>query len=271
VLVHDYLDVALDEVWQVATADLPNLKSSLEEILSAKGWLQSFEESASLAGLSAASTAIRPVSEEEIERIVLTCRSVPMTEAEYKQEDYVTNVFLTVLDLQMHNVVVNKSIEHYWSKRWDEVRTLDDLERLLARFSDDQEGNREVAQYLWGNNHWVRVQWMRGLVTFLSESRLTTQEKLREWAARSEFHRDFEGRVKNLGIAAFKWLTMRLGVDTVKPDVHLRRFVEKIVEHGVSDEELVRVIEEVARRLELSPRRLDWSLWEFQRGAPGAI
>jgi hypothetical protein len=44
--------------------------------------------------------------------------------------------------------------------RWSELRTLDDLEEALARFPDDQEGNREVAQYLWGNNHWTRVQWL---------------------------------------------------------------------------------------------------------------
>jgi hypothetical protein len=35
--------------------------------------------------------------------------------------------------------------------------------------------------------------------------------------------------VKHLGLAAYKWLTMRLGVETVKPDVHVHRFVESAV------------------------------------------
>jgi hypothetical protein len=39
------------------------------------------------------------------------------------------------------------------------IRTLDDLERLLERHPDEKEGNRQIAQYLWGNNHWTRVQW----------------------------------------------------------------------------------------------------------------
>jgi hypothetical protein len=34
-----------------------------------------------------------------------------------------TNVLLTVLDLQMHNVAVNNSILHYRANRWDEIRS----------------------------------------------------------------------------------------------------------------------------------------------------
>lgn len=189
VLVHDYLDVDVDEVWQVATTDLPALKSQIEEILEARRWVEDI--SSITPGPSPTFGPIQPVSEQELERIVLACRSVPITQAEYQQEDYVTNVFLTVLDLQMHNMVVNKSIQHYWDNKWDEIRTLDDLEALLGRYPDDKEGNRQIAQHLWGNNHWTRVQWLRGLVRFLSESGLKTQDKLREWAASSEFHRDF--------------------------------------------------------------------------------
>ncbi|MDQ3952912.1 MAG: DUF86 domain-containing protein [Actinomycetota bacterium] len=40
VLVHDYLEVDIDEVWQVATQDLPALRSSIAEILAAKGWAE---------------------------------------------------------------------------------------------------------------------------------------------------------------------------------------------------------------------------------------
>jgi uncharacterized protein with HEPN domain len=38
VLVHDYLEVDVDEVWQVATQDLPRLRNSIKAILAAKGW-----------------------------------------------------------------------------------------------------------------------------------------------------------------------------------------------------------------------------------------
>jgi hypothetical protein len=182
-----------------------------------------------------------------------------------------TNVLLTVLDLRMHNVAVNNSISHYWNHRWDEIRTIDQLVGLLDRHTDDIDGNRAVAQYLWGNNYWTRIKWLRGFVSFLVANGLVNQDRLREWALQSDFHRDFEGHVKHLGIAAYKWLTMRLGVETVKPDAHLHDFVETALGHPVTDENLVRLVEAAAERLGLPARSLDASIWEFQRGGPGTI
>ncbi len=69
------------------------------------------------------------------------------TDADYP--DFVTNPQLTVLDLQLHNVTVNNAIEHFRKKRWREIRTMDDLEAVLARFPADQNGNRAAATYLW--------------------------------------------------------------------------------------------------------------------------
>ena len=214
---------------------------------------------------------VQAVSDPELHLLTEACRAVPRGTGDYQQPDYITNVFLTVLDLQMHNVAVNNAITYYRQHLRYEIRSIEDLRAVLDRFPSDQEGNRQAAQYLWGNNHWKRIEWLRGLVPFLITNGLTDQESLRNWAHNSDFHRDFEGRVKNLGIAAYKWLAMRLGVDTVKPDVHLHNFVEPIVGHPVTDEELVRVLEHVAHQLDMRPRALDASLWEYQRGGPGSI
>lgn len=178
---------------------------------------------------------------------------------------------LTVLDLQMHNVAVDRAIRHYWEKRWDEVRSLDDLEQVLARNPDDLAGNRAAAQYLWGNNYWNRIRWLRGFVKWLGDTNLKDQETLRKWAQDSEFERDFRGRVKYLGIAAYSWLQMRLGVDTVKPDTHLHAFAERALGRRLGDEELIIGFIEVAKRLGRPARQLDWAIWELQRGAPGTV
>jgi hypothetical protein len=225
----------------------------------------------SAAARPAPKNRIAPVEEAAIQRLVEACRPLTIVPYGYEQHDYMTNVLLTVLDLRMHNTVVERSIRHYWDHRRDEIRTLESLEALLGRFPDDKQGNGQVARHLWGNDHWARVHWLRGLVRFLAAENLRTQDALEAWAHRSEYERDFAARVKYLGPAAYKWLVMRLGVDTVKPDVWIRRFVEGVVGHGVSDPELVRVVTEVAHRLQRSPRELDAAIWEHQRGAPGAV
>lgn len=208
------------------------------------------------------------VTEAEADWLVEACGPLPVRPWEYEEHDYMTNVLLTVLDLQMNNITVERSIRHYRDHRWNEIRTLEHLEGLLGRFPDDKEGNRQVARYLWGNDHWTRAGWLRGLAVFLAEENLRTQDELRAWAARSDYREDFAGRVRYLGPAAYHWLVMRLGVDTVKPDVHLRRFVEGVVGHAVTDGELVKAVTQAARRLGRSPRELDAAIWE--RGALGA-
>jgi hypothetical protein len=44
-------------------------------------------------------------------------------------------------DLLQTEVVV-RGLERFREKRWNEIRTLDDLERVMARFPDDQAATR---------------------------------------------------------------------------------------------------------------------------------
>jgi hypothetical protein len=59
---------------------------------------------------------------------------------------------------------------------------------------------------------------------------------------------------------------MRQGVDTVKPDLHVRRFAEGAVGRGLSDWEVVEVTTEAAKRLGIKAIELDWRIWEASRG-----
>jgi hypothetical protein len=171
----------------------------------------------------------------------------------------------TVLDFQMHTAAVERASKHFIDKRWDEVRTLADLQNCLARWQDDNGGNTNVAQFLWGNNHWTRAHMLRGLADFFESQSVDSLEALQAWAAHSEFKRDFEGKIKGLGPAVYHWLIMRSGVESAKPDVHTRRFVEEALGRRVSDDEIVQAISEAAERLGWSTRELDWSIWEHER------
>ena len=74
----------------------------------------------------------------------------------------------------------------------------------------------------------------------------------------STFKKDFEGRVKGLGPAVYQWLVMRQGVDTVKPDVHLRRFAEAAVGRTLNDNDVIELTSRAATRIGVKAFELDW-------------
>jgi len=205
------------------------------------------------------------ITEQEYTALLEKCRTVPPTKSNYLESDFVRNVFLTVLDFQMHFNAVENAMAYYHANCEQEIRTFEDLRVLLSHYTDDKEGNSAVAQYLWGNCHWTRVALMRRFLIYLGSIGVTTQERLVEWAQTSDFKRDFEGKVKGMGYAIYQWLVMRQGIETVKPDVHLHKFVKAAVGHSVTDKELVRALERVARDLDLKAYELDWRIWEHEK------
>jgi hypothetical protein len=64
---------------------------------------------------------------------------------------------------------------------------------------------------------------------------------------------------------------MRQGVDTVKPDVHVRRFAEAAIGRSLSDSDVVEVVTTAAHQLEKKAFELDWAIWEAARGGKSAL
>ena len=76
----------------------------------------------------------------------------------------------------------------------------------------------------------------------------------------------FAGRVRGLGPAVYQWLVMRQGVDTIKPDVHVRRFAEAAVGRPLGDRDLIDAVCRAAQRLGIKAYEFDWRIWEASRG-----
>lgn len=205
------------------------------------------------------------LSNLEFQQLVTKCESLPPAKGNYLVHDYVENLLLTVLDFQMRGTTVERAIDHYRQHAQKEITSFIELKILLAKYPDTQEGNRQIAQYLWGYNHWKRVELLRKLVTYFEADGVTTQEQLKQWASKVDFERDFKGKVKGAGFAIFKWLVMRQGVETVKPDMWIHRFIRDVLGHSVSDETAVRVLERVAREMGVKAYELDWRIWEYKR------
>ena len=103
-------------------------------------------------------------------------------------------------------------------------------------------------------------------MVFFRRAGVVDQHSLKAWAERSDFKRDFDGKVKGLGIAVYHWLVMRQGVDTVKPDVHVRRLAEGAVGRSLSDHDVIEVVTKAAHQLGKKAYELDWAIWEAARG-----
>jgi hypothetical protein len=110
-----------------------------------------------------------------------------------------------------------------------------------------------------------RAQQLRDLARYFRSIGVVNQERLKQWARTSTFKDDFEGRVKGLGPAVYQWLIMRQGVDTVKPDVHVRRFTEAAVRRKLSDQDVIELTTRAAARIGLKAFELDWRIWEASR------
>jgi hypothetical protein len=200
----------------------------------------------------------------ELDLLEEACRKVPLTQNEYVAMDFIKTLLTTVIDYNRHTTTVESCDQYFTERRSHEVRTLDDLEVLFDRFPNDKDGNVALARHLWGQRQWTRAEQLRGLVAFLRRIGVEDLDELRKWGTASTF-KDFEGQVKGLGPVVYQWLVMRLGVPTIKPDVHVLRFCQAALGRVVSEQEAIDGLTVVATRMGVPPNVLDWSIWEYQR------
>lgn len=125
------------------------------------------------------------VSARDVGRLKAVANELPPAAESYLEDDFVMRLLETVFDYQMNTKAVVRELQRYRDQRWDEIRTLDDLLAVLARFPDDQPSNSALAQHLWGYDMWTRAHQLRDLAHYFLSIGVTDQERLQSWAARS--------------------------------------------------------------------------------------
>ncbi len=203
------------------------------------------------------------VSEEEIRDFASLCRGLPPARGVYVQTDYVTNLFLAVLDYKSKAESVRAALLCYRDRWWDEIRDLESLKSFLARYPDTQEGNLRAGSDLWGFRAGRRVGELRNLIRYFEARGVVNQEFLTHWA-RSSAYRDFMGRVKGLSLQVYEGILTRQGCGPVKPAPHLQSFICDAMQRRVPDPELVDVVERASHLLGISPRELDRRIYEYE-------
>lgn len=208
-------------------------------------------------------------NDSEYQALLEKCRDLPPAQGNYRITDFVENLLLTVVDFQMHTTAVIRAMQYFAAHAKSDVPDLPALNALFAQYPDDQVGNSALAKHLWNYNLWTRAAMLRRLVEFFESQGVIDQPSLERWAAQAEFATHFAGRVKGLGFAVFHWLVIRQGVESIKPDVHVLRFVETAIGRPPKDWEAVQLLVRAAGELEMPVHKLDWAIWEAGRG--GAV
>ena len=204
------------------------------------------------------------ISQQERRAVLEACRALPSPRGTDEDFDFIMHLVMTVLDYQLRGTTISRAGAHFRRGPALRLKTATDLRKFFDQYPDDRAGNTAAAQELWGYNYWNRAQQLRQLLEHFISVGVTDKEKLRAWAANSDFEHDFQGKVKGLGFAIYKWLVMRLGVDSVKPDIRVHRFLRRATGRALSNEEAVSVVESVAKELGRSARELDFSIWEAE-------
>ena len=119
------------------------------------------------------------IDQHEFDLILERCKELPPAKGMYLEDDYVTNLFLTVLDFRLHERIVKKAIAFFRENRQAMIRTAADVKTLLARYPDDQAGNTSLAQYLWGYKYSIRAHQLRELFAYLGSIGVTSQKALK--------------------------------------------------------------------------------------------
>ena len=67
-----------------------------------------------------------------------------------------------------------------------------------------------------------------------------------------------------MGPAIFEWLRLRVGIPTIKPDVHVLRFVKAYIKRNPKEDETVKALVSIATELRIRPHQLDSANWHLQ-------
>jgi hypothetical protein len=113
------------------------------------------------------------------------------------------------------------------------------------------------------------LQVLHAFPTASGESRGPDSEmtRLGAWAGSVTPDDAWSFGVQGFALAGFQYLRMLFGVQTAKPDIHIRRFVSEVVGREVSDTQALTLLEAAAMEENLPLADLDYSIWLERSGA----
>lgn len=159
-----------------------------------------------------------------------------------------------------YNAFVIPRLENF-RENYPNITTLKSLSKMIADLGP------EKFCTAWNYNHPARVEMLESLTQrFLKYNEANNiqaeLEGMQHWANSVSVLNYQDFGVKGIGLATFQYLRMLLGVQTVKPDVHIKKACGLALNRTVNDLEAIELIEQVSKQLGLPATVVDHNIWK---------
>ncbi|MYB64929.1 hypothetical protein F4X73_09590 [Candidatus Poribacteria bacterium] len=145
-----------------------------------------------------------------------------------------------------------------------DICTVSELVDLMASFPTPHAFMQQELNF----NYEERAYTLQSVVEFVCKivenaPKVPEEVALKNWAIQAKPEEYQTLNIRGFGIAGFQYLRMLFGADTTKPDVHIIRFISKLLDRNVSAIEALHILEDSSKRLKLSVRDVDTYIWQI--------
>lgn len=209
------------------------------------------------------------MTEQQILGVHLRKRYEGLTAEEFGWAEASSNILDCVLSLRRkYNSFVLPRVEAFRESN-PSVWTARQLRAHIDKFESPAAFLEVDLDY----RHPARATVLSGVVDYLlrqaplfdGETELSRIRAWADWARPGDY---IAVSVKGFGLAGFQYLRMLFGADTVKPDVHIQRFVGEVIDREVTNIEALYLLEGAAKEASLPIRTLDRRIWEERADSP---
>lgn len=181
---------------------------------------------------------------------------------EYGYENPVILLMDAVLSInRQYNKFVLPRLE-YFTQKFSNINTLHKLNNLII------EKGINNFEDVWNYNHPKRVEILQDLTLFFIDYKNKNSikddlEGMKHWAKNVDVNSKRMLPVNGIGFATSLYIRKMLGVDTVKPDIHIKKSIYEGIGKKMSEKETVLFIEKVAHKMNITATALDYAIWEY--------
>lgn len=177
--------------------------------------------------------------------------------------EYYDNPCLIILDAVMsRSRVYEKTVVpkiKYFKENFPDINT---LEKLIDTIERDGPENFAPKYLDYRFKQLGQVLLDTAMVFNNNKLGIDDLESMKLFAESTDFYKDIQ-KVNGIGIATARYLAILLNVDTVKPDVHIMKFISNALDRKVKEQEVIDLLTFVAKEMEIPVAIIDNSIWQY--------